>query len=119
MSTKLRSLFLIPATGEEQRGVNRVGSHCIRAPRSGSLTADKLGYVLNEKFGQVRGERRFATCDGSASSSIRLLAQAFSKDDLKYMLRQFTLDGNDTDTVDFLSFALAMHAKMTVSLHSM
>jgi hypothetical protein len=47
------------------------------------------------------------------------LAQAFSKDDLKYMLRQFTLDGNDTDTVDFLSFALAMHAKMTVSLHSM
>jgi calmodulin len=53
--------------------------------RSGKLTADKLGAVLNDKFGQ-----------------------SFQYDDLAYMLRQF----DDSGEVTFESFAWSLHQKM-------
>lgn len=54
---------------------------------SGRITEDKIGEVLNGKFGQ-----------------------SFATEDLAYMLRQFSDTG--TGGVDFATFALALHGKM-------
>lgn len=59
--------------------------------RSGRLTVSKLGAVLNDKFGQ-----------------------AFTQDDLSYMLRQFG-DGNE---VDFFTFANSLDSKMADARYS-
>lgn len=52
----------------------------------GTITPEKLGLILNDKFGQN-----------------------YSADDLKYMLRQF----GDENQVDFVQFATSMHEKMS------
>lgn len=54
---------------------------------SGTINVDKLGQVLNDKFGQ-----------------------AYGPEDLAYMLRQFGAE----DEVDFPTFALSLHEKMQV-----
>lgn len=54
---------------------------------SGRITEDKIGEVLNGKFGQ-----------------------SFATEDLAYMLRQFSDSGSGG--VDFSTFALALHGKM-------
>jgi Ca2+-binding EF-hand superfamily protein len=59
--------------------------------RSGRITAEKLGYILNEKFNQ-----------------------AFSNEDLSYMLRQFS----DSAEVDFVTFAWSLHQKMSDSRYN-
>lgn len=52
---------------------------------SGRITVEKLGAVMNDRFGQ-----------------------SFSADDLSYMLRQFS----ETGDVDFVTFALSLYEKM-------
>jgi len=53
--------------------------------RTGAITVAKLNHLLNETFGQ-----------------------AYSGDDLKYMLQQF----DDSGDVNFYAFASTLHAKM-------